>query len=258
MPDFVQSVLFVGFVGLMLLLRVDAGRFGAAEWDDEEGDARVFLTRITWYLAGLALALVVFVLHPQPVSQLNLVLAANRSEALALGLIYAVGGSVAVFGLAILTSGRLRFPRPGRYPGAVISSVGTAFFDEFLFRGVLLGLLLGLGLPDWPSVAIAAVIYVGAIRAGTPGSGLVLLLVTLGIGVAGGALVLLTSGLGAGLLGHAATRFALFMAMGVPMPRTSAGPLPGDAQVLAAGPRPWQVPGEGDDGGEGIGPIRPA
>ncbi len=57
MPDFLQYFLFVGFAGLMFLLRLDARRFGAAEWDTEDGDRRLWLSRLTWYAAGLALGL---------------------------------------------------------------------------------------------------------------------------------------------------------------------------------------------------------
>ncbi len=44
-PEPLQFLLFVGFAGLMLLLRLDARRFSAAEWDTEDGDARVWLPR---------------------------------------------------------------------------------------------------------------------------------------------------------------------------------------------------------------------
>ena len=88
LPEFAQYLLFVGFAGLMFLLRLDAKRFSAAEWDTEDGEWRVWLTRISWYAAGLALALIVFALHPQPVSELNLNLAPDRGGAMILGLAY--------------------------------------------------------------------------------------------------------------------------------------------------------------------------
>lgn len=269
MPDFMQYFLFVGFAGLMLLMRLDARRFGAAEWDTEDGDWRVWLSRLTWYAAGLALGLTIFALHPSPASELNLVFAPDRGEALLLGLIYGAAGVAAAFALAIITRGRVSFAHPARYPGGVLSAVGTAFFDEFLFRGVMLGLLLSLGLPDWMAVTGAALIYVGAIRASTGGRGLLALLGSLAIGLVGGALVLMTAGIAAAFMGHAVTRFALFMTMGYPV-IVESGALLQPGSIVGAGgatgdSRAWLIPprghpggGDRDDGRGGIGPVRPA
>jgi hypothetical protein len=216
LPEFLQYILFIGFVGLMLLLRLDARRFSAAEWDTHDGEWRVWLSRLSWYGAGLALALLIFALHPSPVSDLNLVLAPDRAEAMLLGLVYGGAGIIGAFVLAIVVNGRITFPRPSRYPGGVLFSVGTAFYDEFLFRGVVLGLLLTLGLPDWLAVASAAFIYSGAVRAGTGSRGLMMLLNWAIIGIVGGVLVLMTAGIAAAFVGHAITRFAFFMTMGPP------------------------------------------
>ena len=35
MPDYIEYFLFLGFAGLMFLLRLDTRRFGAAEWDTQ-------------------------------------------------------------------------------------------------------------------------------------------------------------------------------------------------------------------------------
>jgi hypothetical protein len=267
MPDFIQYFLFVGFAGLMFLLRLDARRFGAAEWDSNDGDWRVWLPRLTWYGAGLALGLIIFALHPSPVADLNLVLAPDREEALMLGLVYGLGGIAATFVLAGISRGRVTFPHPGRYPGGVLAAVGTAFFDEFLFRGVLLGLFLSLDLPDPMAVVGAALIYAGAVRASTGGRGLLALLVALAIGLAGGVLVLMTAGLAAAFMGHAITRFAMFMTMGRP-PVAEGSPFlrPGAASGAGAtaDSRAWLIPPRGygggreDDGRGGSGPVRPA
>ena len=262
MPEFVQYLLFVGFAGLMFLLRLDARRFSAAEWDTEGGEWRVWLSRLSWYGAGLALGLLIFALHPSPVADLNLDLAPDRGEALIYGLVYGGAGIVVAFILPVLVNGRISFPRPSRYPGGVLMAVGTAFFDEFLFRGVLLGLLLTLDLPEWLAVAGAALIYAGAIRAGTGSRGILVLLVWLAIGLVGGVLVLATAGIAAAFVGHAITRFALFMTMGQPereavaqaQPRTGGS---GDAGAYVIAPRSYP-PGTGeDDGRGGPGPVRP-
>ena len=216
LPEPLQYLLFIGFVALMFLLRLDAKRFSAAEWDTEDGEWRVWVSRVSWYAAGIALGLIIFALHPSPVSDLNLTLAPDRGGAMLLGLVYGGAGVVGAFVLATAINGRLDFPRPDRYPGGVLFAIGTAFFDEFLFRGVMLGLLLVLGLPDWLAVGSAAFIYAGAVRAGTGSRGFVMVLNWLVIGVVGGVLVLMTAGIAAAFVGHAITRFAFFMTMGPP------------------------------------------
>jgi hypothetical protein len=261
MPDFLQYFLFVGFAGLMFLLRLDTRRFGAAEWDTEDGDRRVWLSRLTWYAAGLALGLMVFALHPAPVADLNLVFAPDQGQALLLGLVYAAGGIAAAFGLALLTHGRLSFPQPSRYPGGIVYAVGTAFYDEFLFRGVLLGLLLSLDLPDALAVVGAALIYGGAIRASSADRGLVALTVAVVVGLVGGLLVLMTAGIAAAFMGHAVTRFALFMTMGHPGPIEVRPGLPTVGGTADSGA--WVIPARDDrrgaDGWRGRGgPVRPA
>jgi hypothetical protein len=216
LPDSIQYLLFIGMAALMLILRLDTKRFSAAEWDTQDGDWRVWMGRLSWYGAGIALALIIFALHPSPVAELNLVLAPDRAEALTYGLLFGGAGIVAAFVLAILRNGRISFPAPARYPGGVLTAVGTAFYDEWLFRGVMLGLLLQLGLPDWLAIVSAAFIYAFAVRAGTGSRGVLMLGLWLAIGLVAGALTVATLGIAAAFLGHAITRFALFMTMGPP------------------------------------------
>ena len=216
LPEVVQYFLFVGMAAIMFILRLDAKRFSAAEWDTQDGEWRVWLARLSWYGAGLALALMIFALHPSPVAELNLVLAPDRSEAMVYGLLFGGAGIVAAFILAILRNGRISFPAPGRYPGGVLTAVGTSFVDEWLFRGVFLGLLLSLGLPDWLAIVSAAFIYAFTVRAGTGSRGILTLGMWLAIGLVAGALTITTLGIAAAFMGHAITRFALFMVMGPP------------------------------------------
>ncbi len=58
LPEPLQYLLFIGFVALMCLLRLDAKRFSAAEWDTQDGEWRVWVSRISWYAAGIALGLI--------------------------------------------------------------------------------------------------------------------------------------------------------------------------------------------------------
>ena len=216
LPEFVQYFLFIGMVAFMFLLRLDAKRFSAAEWDTQDGDWRVWLMRVSWYAAGVAFALIIFALHPSPVAELNLQLGPDRGEAMVYGLLFGGAGIVAAFILAVLRHGRISLPAPGRYPGGVLTAVGTAFFDEWLFRGVLLGLLLTLGLPDWLAVVSAAFIYAFTVRAGTGSRGIFTFGLWLAIGLIAGVLTITTFGIAAAFVGHAITRFALFMVMGPP------------------------------------------
>jgi hypothetical protein len=216
LPEPVQYFLFIGMAAIMYILRLDAKRFSAAEWDTQDGDWRVWLARLSWYGAGVALALLIFALHPSPVAELNLVLAPDRAEAMVYGLLFGGAGIVAAFILAILRNGRITFPAPARYPGGVLTAVGTAFIDEWLFRGVILGLLLALSLPDWLAVVSAAFIYAFSVRAGTGSRGIFMLGMWLAIGLVAGALTVATLGIAAAFVGHSITRFALFMVMGPP------------------------------------------
>ena len=262
MPEQLQLILFFGFATLMLILRLDAKRFGAAEWDDQSGGWRAFAPRLTWYAAGLALGLLVFAFHPRPVAELNLSLSPDRGEALLYGVLYGAGGIIAAFALAFIRFGGLHLPRPGRYPGGVVSAIGTAFFDEFLFRGVLLGLLLSLALPDWLAIGIAALIYAGGIRAVSSGQGLFPALLALVVGIVGGALVILTGGIAAAIIGHAITRFAMFLTMDPESTRVKPVLAP-STSAIATG-QPYIIPprrppgGPDDDGRGGFGPVRPA
>jgi hypothetical protein len=261
-PEVLQYCLFIGFVGLMFVMRLDTRRFGAAEWDDAAGDASAWLARITWYAAGVALGLIIFALHREPASELNLAFAPDRGEALFLGLLYGAAGTAAAFAIAMLTRGRIVFPSPARYPGGVVAAVGTAFFDEFLFRGVLLGVLLSLGSPDWLAVGASAAVYAAAIRASTGGRGLLTILMALAAGIVGGFAVLVTAGIAAAFMGHAVTRFALFMTMGDTYGPERRPLLTNASQVATGDSRAWLIPPRGarrggdDEGRGGIGPIR--
>jgi Type II CAAX prenyl endopeptidase Rce1-like len=243
MTEAIEFLLVVGLTGLLYLLRLDAQRFGVAEYDDSDrnGDWRSLLRRISWYGVGLALLLMVYWLYPQPVSVLHLDMGPDRERALIYGLVAGVGGIVLAFLFAWFRYGGFRLPAPGAYPGALLNSVGTAVIDEALFRGVLLGLLLHQGLSVPVAIAIQAVLYGAATRLWTKGRSKGMLFIDLLIAIVGGWLVVETLGIGAAVIAHAITRFAVFLATGHSDQARPVGWEPEEVAGRALPPKGWDL-----------------
>jgi hypothetical protein len=211
-----ESLILLAVIGLLIVLRFDARRFGAAEYDDEEapGGLRTWLRRLSWYAFGLVLILVVYFLYPQPLSVLHLQMGTPRVTALLFGLMIGAAGAVYAFTYAWWRFGDLRLPPAHRYPAGLLNSLATSFIDEATFRGILLGLLL---ISNWPvelAIGFQAVLYALATRLAGRGQPLGMLLLSLGMGLAGGWVTVQTGGIGAAFLAHALTRFAVFIATG--------------------------------------------
>lgn len=216
MEDLLRTLVVAGLVGLLFLLRLDAARFGTAEYDDEtaHGGWRSGLRRLAWYGVGIALAVVVYELHPTPVSTLHLTIGEDRLGALVLGLAMGAAGTGLAAAFAWLRYRRFRLPEYGSYPGAALNALGTAFIDEVTFRGAILGLTLAAGWPADLAIAFQAVLYALATRLGARGRSRAMLLISLAVGVVTALATTATGGIGAGLLGHAITRFAIFVTTG--------------------------------------------
>ena len=202
--------------GLLIVLRFDARRFGAADFDDETAinGWRVWARRLSWYGVGIALVFVVYFLFAQPETLLHLRLGEPRGFALFAGLALALLGGGAAFAYAWWRFGEVDLPDARAYPVGLLNAVATAFIDEATFRGILLGLLLFTSWPPLYAVAFQAVAYALATRLGAAGRPRSMLLLSLAIGLLGGWLTVATGGIGAALLGHAVTRFAIFVATG--------------------------------------------
>lgn len=213
--DGLRVLVALGFGLLLILLRFDAERFGAAEYDEADLDGHVpsLRRRIAWYVLGLGLVAGAVVVHPQPDLDLRLSFG-NRVPALAGGVLFALAGSGAAIAFALYRYGRLRLPPTSSYPGAILNDLLTALIDEAAFRGILLGFLLGLGVSPLWAVVGQALVYALATRLGAPGRDRWMLVFALGIGLVAGWLTALTAGIGAAFLGHAVTRFALFVSTG--------------------------------------------
>jgi membrane protease YdiL (CAAX protease family) len=212
----IETLILLAIVALLILLRFDAHRFGAADFDDETtpGGLRMWTRRLTWYGFGVALVFVVYFMFPQPETLLHLRLGEPRGFALIAGLGLAIVGAAAGVVYAWWRFGGISLPQARDYPVGMLNSFLTAFIDEAAFRGILLGLLLFFEWPVGLSIAFQAVLYALATRLGSAGRPRGLLLLSLGIGLVGGWLTVGTGGIGAALLAHTLTRFAIFVATG--------------------------------------------
>lgn len=246
--ELLEYLLFLGFATLLLMLRFDARRFGAADYDDQtEQDGNTpksWMRRITWYALAIGLILIAYRLYPQPVSQLHLQMGDDRFQSVTFGLALGALGTSVAFLVALLRYGDLQLPAGRYYPGVAITSVCTAFIDEVLFRGIILGLLLAYGWPPFLSVALQAIVYGLVTRLGGPGRNGLQLMLSIGMGLVTGWLVLATGGIGASVLGHSITRFAIFLATGHSGQARRAGWKPvRDGHVPP--PAGWEYAGDG-------------
>jgi membrane protease YdiL (CAAX protease family) len=210
-----RSLITIGLAALLIMLRLDAERFGTAEYYEatRDGEQPRIRRRLAWYGLGFAIAIAILFIHPSP--QRDLFLGpGDRLPAVLGGIIYGLIGIVVAVSFATYRYHRIRFPDAWSYPGALLNSTATAFIDEVAFRGVLLGLLLVAGVNPTLANFSQAIIYTLTTRLGAPGRDRYLLILTMGIGLLGGWLTVATGGIAAAFLGHAITRFAFFLCTG--------------------------------------------
>jgi Type II CAAX prenyl endopeptidase Rce1-like len=210
-----RGLIVIGLTMLLVLLRLDAERFGTAEYFEStrDGERPRIRRRLAWYGLGAALVVAIFAIHPAPESELFLS-SGDRLGAVLGGLIFAGIGIAQAIAFATVRYQRIRFPDTRSYPGALLNSTVTAFIDEATFRGAIFGTLLTLGLEANLANVIQALLYALTTRLGAPGRDRYLLVLTLAIGIIGGWLTAVTGGIAAAFLGHAATRFAVFLCTG--------------------------------------------
>lgn len=203
----------LGLTLLLVMLRLEASRFGAAEYDEPTRDHRPsLLRRMAWYVLGVGGVLALLFAHPTAESSLHLQVGDPSGIVIAL-LLGGLGVSQAI-AMAWYHYRRLRFPDVASYPGGLANEILTAFIDEAVFRGAVLGYFLWAGAPANLAILGQAVMYVLATRLGAPGRDRYLLLVAGVIGLLGGWATFLTGGIGASFLGHAVTRVAIFLTTG--------------------------------------------
>ena len=154
------------------MLRLDAERFGTAEYYEatQDGERPRARRRLAWYGIGVALAIAILYVHPTPAADAVPGLgqpARGRPRRARLRL---AGVGIAV-AFATLRYHRIRFPDAASYPGALLNSLATAFIDEVAFRGALFGLLLvDRPRPDASRTSSRRCVYALTTRLGAPGS----------------------------------------------------------------------------------------
>ena len=209
-----QRLIAVGLALLLVMLRLEAERFNAAEYDEaKDGHPPSFRRRIAWYALGFVLITGILFIHPAGREEFFLG-AGDRGLTIVYGFLYAAIGTALALGIAYYRYRRIRFPDVWSYPGALLNSVATALVDEVAFRGAILGILLMTGMNPSAANAIQAILYALATRLGAPGRNRYMLAMALLIGLAGGWVTGVTGGIAAAFLGHAVTRFAVFLCTG--------------------------------------------
>jgi hypothetical protein len=213
--DAVGPLMSVGFLLLLILLRLDAERFGAAEYDETNRDGRPtsLRRRLAWYLLGFGLIAAVGVVHPTAGTDLFLTLG-DRFEVVAYGFSYGFVGVAQAIAFALLRYHHLRLPAVRSYPASILNTIATAFIDEATFRGMLLGFILLTGVDATSANIVQALTYALATRVAAPGRDRFMLVLVLLLGLGSGWVTIATGGLGAAFIGHAITRLAIFLATG--------------------------------------------
>ncbi len=214
MEEGLRILVALGLTLLLVMLRLEAERFHAAEYDEPIGGRKPsLLRRLAWYLLGVGGVLALLLVHPA--AERDLYLQVGDRSGILLALVLGGIGVGQAVALALLHYKRIRLPDVAAYPGALVNEILTAFIDEAVFRGAVLGYLM-LVTDGNSNLAIlgSAVVYALATRLGAPGRDKYMLVLSLLIGLVGGWTTLLTGGIGAAFLGHAITRVAVFLTTG--------------------------------------------
>jgi hypothetical protein len=210
----IQRLIAAGLALLLVMLRLEAERFSAAEYDEMmDGRPPSFRRRIAWYGLGFVLIAGILYIHPAPRDEYFLG-AGDRGLTIVYGFLYAAIGTSLALAVAYYRYRRIRFPDVWSYPGALVNAVSTALVDEVAFRGAIFGMLLATDMNPSAANAIQALLYALATRLGAPGRNRYMLAMALLVGLAGGWVTAVTGGVAAAFLGHAVSRFAVFLCTG--------------------------------------------
>ena len=113
-----RSLITVGLALLLVMLRLDAERFGAAEYDEAARDGHMpsVRRRLAWYVLGVGLVLAILFVHPAPDADLFLGVG-DRVAAIIGGLLFAIVGAGQAVAFAWLRYRHLRLPDVRVVPG---------------------------------------------------------------------------------------------------------------------------------------------
>lgn len=240
MEEQLRMLVAFGLTLLLIMLRVEAARFGTAEYDEPvDGRAPSLLRQISWYAVGLGGVLAILIVLPS--SARGLYITGGGSGGVGLGFLLAVIGAGLAAGVAWQRYQHLRLPQLSQYPGALLNEVATALFDEVVFRGFFLAFLVIAGVDPLLALLAQAATYSLATRLGAPGRDRSMFLLSLVIGLVAGWATLLTGGIAAAILGHGVTRVAVFLTTGhagQPAPR---GTEVEDVERRRRHPEGWRI-----------------
>ena len=248
MEETLRILVAFGLTLLLVLLRVEAERFGAAEYDEPSGGRMPSLfRRLAWYLLGIGGVFAISSIHPSPETWLFLGLG-DRSRTIGLGIFLGLVGAGQAAAVSWYHYRHLRLPDPRSYPGALVNEIGTAFVDEAVFRGALLGALIAFGVDPTLTVVVQTLAYALSTRTGAPGRDRYMFALALGIGLVGGWATVTTGGIAAAFFGHAVTRVAVFLTTGHAGQRAPRGREAEDVERRRRVPEGWRVVGSRDLG----------
>ena len=210
--DTFRTIIAFGLTLLLVLLRLEAQRFGAAEYDEPiDGRPPPIWRRLAWYVIGVGGVVAILWVHPAPGVELFL---SPGDGGILLGLALASAGAASAVGIAWWRYHHVRLPDVAAYPGAIVNEIATAFVDEAVFRGALLGFVVLAGVDPNIAILAQAFAYTLATRLGAPGRNRAMFLLSLLIGLVAGWATILTGGIAASFMGHAVTRVAVFLTTG--------------------------------------------
>ena len=129
--DWARGMIIIGLAPLIVMLRVEAERFGTAEYYEATryGERPKIRRRLAWYAIGVGLVIAILFIHPRP--QVTLFLGSgDRLGAVLGGLAYGMAGVAFAVVFATVRYHRIRFPDSSSYPGALLNAIATSFIDE--------------------------------------------------------------------------------------------------------------------------------
>jgi hypothetical protein len=243
-----RTFIAFGLTLLLVMLRLEAHRFGAAEYDEPTGGRQPSIwRRLAWYVLGIGGVVAILWVHPSPGLELFL---SPGDNGIQLGFLLAGAGVACAVGIAWWRYHHVRLPDVASYPGALVNEIATAFVDEAVFRGALLGFFVVVGVDANIALLAQAFAYTLATRLGAPGRNRAMFVLSLIIGLVAGWATILTGGIAASFLGHAVTRVAVFLTTGHAGQPASRGNEIEEIERRRRAPEGWRIVAGRDPGRE--------